>query len=128
MKTKRIFAFLVLFCAFVSAYAVSPNLQDVTLTSDSGGTLDFYESRSNMVVFCNGGPVRNGTFYLGRTTRVSNALIDAEFSIEIPMSYGMKTMTGSISYSRENGNVYSVILDGIEYKSSGRRIIRRSRN
>ena len=129
MRTKKIFSFLVAVLATVTTYAASPNLQDITLTNSSGETLDFYANMSNKVIYAAPGTgiSRGGTFYLGSTIRSSNGNVEARFSIELPMSYGMKTMSGSIYYRSSDGYVYNVTLDGSTYRSASRSVVPRRR-
>ena len=124
MKSKRIFSFLVAVFAVMSTYAASPNLQDITLTNSSGETLDFYADRYNKVIYAAPGTgiSRGGTFYVGSTIRYSSGNVEARFSIEVPMSYGMKTLSGTIYYRNSDGFVYSVTLDGSTFRSSSRTV------
>ena len=91
MKAKRFFSVLVAVLAVMTTYAASPNLQDITLTNSNGETLDFYADRSNKVVYAapETGISRGGTFYLGQFIRSSNGNVEANFSIDVPMSYGV---------------------------------------
>lgn len=127
MKSKRFFSFLVAVLAVMSTYAASPNLQDVSLTNSSGETLDFYADRSNKVVYSapGTGVSRGGTFYVGSTISSSNGNVEARFSVELPMSYGTKTLSGTIYYRSSDGYVYNVTLDGSTFKSSARTVVRR---
>lgn len=121
---KKLLSFVVLFFIGVTAFASSPYLQDITLTNyDTGETLDFYADRSNKVVYyAPGSPnSRGGTFYVGRTISSRNGYTEAHFTIELPMSYGMKTLSGTIYYNNNSGRVQYVELDnGSRYKSAQR--------
>ena len=128
MKSKRIFSLLAAVFAVMSTYAASPNLQDITLTNSSGETLDFYANQYNKVVYAAPGTgiSRGGTFYVGSSINYSGGNVEANFSIELPMSYGMKKMTGTIYYRNSDGYVYNVTLEGTRYQqSSGRTVVRR---
>ena len=129
MKTKRIFSFLVAVLAVMTTYAASPNLQDVTLKSSNGETLDFYADRSNKVVYAapGTGNSRGGTFYVGSTIRSSSGNVEARFSIELPMSYGIKTLSGTIYYRSSDGFVYNVTLDGTMFSRGSRTVVPRRR-
>lgn len=124
MKTKKIFLFLVTIFAGMATYAASPNLQDITLKNSDGETLDFYANRSNKVIYAapGAGISRGGTFYLGSTIRSSNGNVEARFSIELPMSYGMKKLEGTIYYRNSDGYVYNVTLNGSTYRSASRSV------
>lgn len=113
----------------VIANAASPNLQDITLTNSRGETLDFYANRSNKVIYHAPGSdiSRGGTFYIGSRINSSNGNTEAKFSIELPMSYGMKSLTGTIYYRNSDGYVYNVTLDGSMYKSSSKTVVPRRR-
>lgn len=108
----------------MTTYAASPNLQGITLTNSNGETLDFYANRFNKVVYAapGTGGSRGGTFYVGSVISSSNGNVEAKFSIELPMSYGMKTLSGTIYYRNSDGYVYSVTLDGSTYRSSSRTV------
>lgn len=125
---KVLTAIIALFVCVVS-YAASPYLQDITLTSSDGTTLDFYANRSNMVVFKTAGTNFShvGTFYVGSTISNQSGYVEARFSVELSMSYGLKEMKGTIYYSSSNGHVYNVTLDGSMYKSSQRTVVSRRR-
>lgn len=126
---KKFLLFVMAMLACVVSYAASPNLQDITLTSNNGGTLDFYADRSNKVVYHAAGTnySRGGTFYLGSVINSANGYVEARFSIELPMSYGNKEMSGTIYYRNSDGHVFNVTLDGTMYKSSSRTIVSRRR-
>lgn len=121
---KKLLSLIVLLFIGVTAFASSPDLQDITLTNyNTGETLDFYADRSNKVVYyAPGAPnSRGGTFYLGRTISSRNGYTEAYFTIELPMSYGMKTLSGTIYYNNSNGKVQYVEFDnGSRYKSAQR--------
>lgn len=127
MKAKRIFSVLVAVLAVMTTYAASPNLQDITLTNSNGETLDFYADRSNKVVYAapETGISRGGTFYLGQFIRSSNGNVEAKFSIELPMSYGVKTLSGTIYYRNSDGYVYNVTLEGSMYRAASRTVVPR---
>ena len=129
MKVKRFILSVVAVLASVFTYAASPNLQDITLTNNGGETLDFYANRSNTVVYMAPGASqsRTGTFYLGSTISSANGNVEARFSIELPMSYGMKELSGTIYYNYSSGRVYSVTLNGSTYRSSSRTVAPRRR-
>ena len=129
MKRKRLFSIVVALLTFVVSFAASPRLQDITLTNNNGETLDFYANSSNKVVYKAPGAdySRGGTFYLGSTIRSSGGNVEANFSIELPMSYGMKKLSGTIYYRLSDGYVYSVTLNGTTYKSSSRTVAPRRR-
>ena len=126
---KKLLLFLILCFNCVVSFAASPNLQDITLTSSDGTTLDFYADRSNTVVYHAAGTdySRNGTFYLGSTINSRDGFVEAKFSIELPMSYGLKTLSGTIFYNMSTGHVSNVTLDGTTYRSSQRTIVPRRR-
>lgn len=114
----------------IAAYAASPMLQDITLTNyNNGTTLDFYADQYNKVVYYSPGASnsRVGTFYVGRTLSTANGYTEAQFQIELPMSYGNKTLSGTIYYNTSNGHVTYVELDGIRYQSSRRTVAPRRR-
>ena len=120
--------FVAVFVA-MTTYAASPNLQGITLTNSRGETLDFYANRSNKVVYAapETGISRGGTFYLGSTISSANGNVEAKFSIELPMSYGLKTLSGTIYYRNSDGYVYSVTLDGSTFRSASRTVAPRRR-
>ena len=124
MNSKRFFSFLVAVFAVMSTYAASPHLQNITLKNNNGETLDFYANNSNKVVYAAPGTgiSRGGTFYLGSTIRRANGNVEARFSIELPMSYGTKSLSGTIYYRYSDGHVYSVTLEGSTYRSSSRTV------
>ena len=113
----------------VVANAASPNLQDITLTNSNGETLDFYADRYDKVVYHAPGAdiSRGGTFYVGSRINSSNGNTEANFSIELPMSYGLKKLTGTIYYRNSDGYVYNVTLNGSMYRSSSRSVVPRRR-
>lgn len=125
---KLLFALVAVF-AVITSFAASPNLQDITLTSSNGTTLDFYADRSNKVVFCdpNANIPRGGTFYLGSIIRHDYGAVVAKFRIDLPMSYGTKTLNGTITYRNSDGYVSSVTLDGVTYSSGQRTVMPRKR-
>lgn len=125
MKAKRFFSLVVAVLAAMTTYAAGPNLQDITLTdSSTGETLDFYANRYNMVIYAAPGTgiSRGGTFFLGSVIRSSDGNVEARFSIELPMSYGMKKLEGTIYYRYSDGYVYSVTLEGSTYRSASRTV------
>ncbi|MCH5345717.1 MAG: hypothetical protein J1E63_01325 [Muribaculaceae bacterium] len=126
---KKLFSFFLAMIVYVVANAAYPNLQDITLTNSRGETLDFYADRYNKVVYHAPGAniSRGGTFYLGRTISSASGNTEAEFSIELPMSYGMKKLSGTIYYRNSDGYVYNVTLEGSMYKSSSRSVVPRRR-
>lgn len=129
MKLKRFLLFVMAMFACVATYAASPNLQDITLTNSRGETLDFYADRSNKVVYHAPGSnnSRGGTYYLGSTIRSSDGFVEARFSIELPMSYGNKKLSGTIYYRVSDGKVNNVTLDGSVYRTSDRMVVPRRR-
>lgn len=126
---KKLFTILVLLVSCMGAFAAGPNLQDITLISGDGETLDFYADRCNMVVYhaSESGISRNGTFYLGSTISSQNGYVEAKFSIELPMSYGLKELSGTIYYRVSNGSVSYVTLDGTRFSSSQQTVVPRRR-
>ena len=124
MKSKSFYLFLVTVLAAMTSYAASPRLQDITLTNSRGETLDFYANRSNKVVYAAPGTgiSRGGTFYLGSIISSSNGNVEAQFSIELPMSDGVKPLSGTIYYRNSDGYVYSVTLEGSTYRSASRTV------
>ncbi len=126
---KKLLLFLILCFNCAVSFAASPDLQDITLTSNDGTTLDFYADRSNLVVYhaADTDYIRNGTFYLGSTVSSRDGYVEAKFSIELPMSYGMKTLDGTIFYNRTTGHVSNVTLDGTVYRASQRGVVSRRR-
>ncbi len=121
---KKIILFVIAIFTFVGAYAVGPNLQDITLRNSRGETLDFYADRSNKVVYKAPGTnySRGGTFYVGSTISSRDGWVEARFSVEIAMSYGLKKLSGTIYYRRSNGHVSYVTLDGSRFSSSSRSV------
>ena len=124
MKSKRFFSLLVAIFAVMTIYAASPSLQDITLTNSRGETLDFYADRCNKVVYAAPGTgiSRGGTFYVGSIINTAYGNVEAKFSIELPMSYGMKSLSGTIYYRKSDGYVYSVTLEGSTYRSGSRTV------
>lgn len=127
---KKLLTFLFAVFCYSAAFAAYPDLQDVTLTSSSGITLDFYANRSNMVVYYSPreGFSRNGTFYVGQTISSRDGYVEARFSAEISFSYGNREFSGTIYYRRSDGHVSYVTLDGTTFSSSsGRSVVPRRR-
>lgn len=126
---KKVFLFLVTVLTVVTAYAISPKLQNITLTNSNGETLDFYADRSNKVVYAAPGTgiSRGGTFYVGSIISSSGGNVEAKFSVELPMSNGLKTLNGTIYYRNSDGYVYSVTLNGSTYRSASRTVAPRRR-
>lgn len=124
---KKIFLLFLAMMVYVVANAASPDLQDITLTNSNGETLDFYADRSNKVVYHAPGTdfSRGGTFYIGRTIRSSGGNTEAQFSIELPMSYGMKKLEGTIYFRNSDGHVNNVTLNGSIYRASSRTVLPR---
>lgn len=125
---KKLLSLVIVLLSGIAAFAASPDLQDITLTDYKyGSTLDFYADQCDKVVYYSPGAPhsRIGQYYLGRTLRSRDGYTEADFKIELPMSYGLKTLTGTILYKTGSGYVLYVKLDGNVWKSSERLVLPR---
>lgn len=125
---KKLLSLVIVLLSGIAAFAASPDLQDITLTDyNSGETLDFYADQCNKVVYyCPESPhSRIGQYYLGRTLRSQDGYTEAKIEIELPMSYGPQTLSGTILYKTGSGYVLYVKLEYGTFKASERLVLPR---